>query len=80
MTIEEIRKFRNAEPFRPFRLHLSDGRRFLVKHPENIGWSSTGQRLAVYERADAGDGINLENIVKVEPARNGAKKRRGCTE
>lgn len=77
MTIEDIRKFRNVEPFRPFRLYLSDGRKFLVRHPENIGWSPTGQRLAVYERADAGDTISLEKIVKVESARNGAKKRRG---
>ena len=77
MTIEEIRKFRNAEPFRPFRLFLSDGRKFLVRHAENIGWSPSVQRLAVYERADAGDTIDLENIVKVAPARNGTKNRRG---
>ena len=74
MTIEDIRKFRNAEPFRPFRLFLSDGRKFLVRHAENIGWSPSGSRLAVYELADAGDIIDLEKVVKVEATRGVPKK------
>ncbi|MEO7318630.1 MAG: hypothetical protein ABIZ56_06555 [Chthoniobacteraceae bacterium] len=36
MNLEEIRKRQHASPFRPFVLHLSDGRNAMVDHPELI--------------------------------------------
>jgi hypothetical protein len=36
MRFQEIRQAQRAEPFRPFVLHLTDGRQFLVDHPEFI--------------------------------------------
>ena len=37
MTVDEVMQYRRATPFRPFVLHLKDGRRFLVREPEQIG-------------------------------------------
>jgi|GEM_PF-410173 len=36
MTADTIRGFLNREPFAPFTIRLSDGRRFDVKHPEFV--------------------------------------------
>jgi len=36
MTVEQLRKAAKAEPFKPFTVSLTDGRRFRVKHPEFI--------------------------------------------
>ena len=36
MTIDQLRKAVKAEPFKPFTVSLTDGRRFFVPHPEFI--------------------------------------------
>lgn len=36
MTYEEVFKYVDAEPFRPFRIQIASGRAFDVRHPENI--------------------------------------------
>ena len=49
MSIEEIRSFRNAEPFRPFTLLLRDGRLLRVALPLRIALAPDGRRLAVFD-------------------------------
>ena len=34
MTIEQLRKFYDAQPFKPFVMHLADGRAIPVMHRE----------------------------------------------
>lgn len=34
--IEELKRLLNAAPFRPFTLHMADGRTFSVHHPETV--------------------------------------------
>ncbi len=34
MRAEKLREMQRARPFRPFRVHMSDGRSFEVTHPE----------------------------------------------
>lgn len=36
MTIDQLRKAVKAEPFKPFTVSLSDGRRLFVPHPEFV--------------------------------------------
>ena len=36
MTNKDLRDAVNAQPFRPFKVHLAGGRSFSVKHPEFI--------------------------------------------
>ena len=36
MRPEDIRELLHTEPFKPFRVHLSDGRTFDIHHPEFV--------------------------------------------
>jgi len=36
MRPEDIKELLHKQPFRPFRIHLSDGRAFDVRHPEFV--------------------------------------------
>jgi hypothetical protein len=49
MSIDEIREFRNALPFKPFDIILRDGTKVHVALPERMALASNGQRLGVYE-------------------------------
>lgn len=61
-------------PFQPFRLHVSDGMVYDVRHPEMlmvavastvVGLPAAGQALPQVERYEI---IDLRHIVRVEPA------------
>ena len=47
MTVEELRRLRLAQPFRPFDLLVKDGRRFVVKQPFHMAVSPAGNAIAV---------------------------------
>jgi hypothetical protein len=47
MTIEKIRSFRNAHPFKPFDIVLRDGKRVHVALPERMALAPNGQMLGV---------------------------------
>ena len=49
MSIVQILEAYRASPFRPFILHLADGRRVAVNHPEFIMFLPEGDELAIYE-------------------------------
>ena len=72
MTINQIRKFHQAVPFRPFYLHLSSGKKVRVTNPENLGYSARSTTVSVFEDPDAADLINLSDVVKVEGSRSTA--------
>lgn len=57
MRIADIRDARRAQPFRPFVLHLADGRQFLVDHPEFL-MVSRNDRTIILDDVDG----NLEII------------------
>jgi hypothetical protein len=41
MTVDEIRKFVKVRPFRMFEIHIDNGEKFLITHPENIFVTNT---------------------------------------
>ena len=49
MSIDEIRAFRNAEPFQPFTLLLNSGRVVHVKYPLGIALAPDGRRVAFFD-------------------------------
>lgn len=72
MRIEEIRKVQRTQPFRPFRLHLADGREFLVSHSEFI-WTSHDNRTVIVDDVEGGIEIldcMLVTSVSIPPARS----------
>lgn len=71
MTTVEVRKLYEARPFKPFVLHLADGRRVRVTHPEWMAFSPSGRTVTVYRRDDSSDVIDLLLITRLHvPANN----------
>jgi hypothetical protein len=63
MTVEEIRKLREAVPFRPFNLVLRDGRKLPVAERYFIGISPT-KRFMTHASADGGfEIVRIQEIV-----------------
>ncbi|MBA3483486.1 MAG: hypothetical protein H0T51_16885 [Pirellulales bacterium] len=78
MTVEKMRDFYQAEPFRPFIIHLADGRAIPVVHREFIAAAPSGRTLAIYQPDDTFNLVDLLLVtdVEVKPAANGSRKRR----
>ena len=73
MRPEDIRQFLQHKPFQPFRLTLTDGRTYDVRHPElamvgrstvAIGIPAPDESAPVYDRLVT---ISLMHIMQVEP-------------
>src|SRR5207244_3244699 len=45
MTVEQFGNVHHAQPFRPFTIHMGDGRSFFVKHSNYISRSETGRTV-----------------------------------
>jgi len=53
MTIEQLRAAHQAMPFRPFTLHLADGRQLYASRPEFLSHSPSGRTLIVFQADDS---------------------------
>ena len=78
MTIEQIRAAFEAQPFKPFIIHLADGRNIPVQSREFISPAPSGRSLFVWQPDDSFNVIDLLLVTDLEfKARpNGAGKRR----
>jgi hypothetical protein len=56
---EQVRQLYNATPFRPFVIHLEDGRQIPVKHREFMAFSPSGRTIIVYQADDVFNIIDL---------------------
>ena len=56
MRVDTIRVFLRAMPFKPFVIHLSDGARFVVPHPDFV---SVSHGLIVVSQAPGSRGHRL---------------------
>ncbi|MBI1349278.1 hypothetical protein GC163_23660 [bacterium] len=66
MTIERVRELYHAQPFRPFVIHLADGRAIPVHHQEFIAASPTWRTLVVYKPDDSMNIIDLLLVTDLE--------------
>lgn len=55
MRRDELVNALRASPFRPFRLHLSDGSSFDVRHPEMLMISRHAATVGIGESGEDGD-------------------------
>ena len=78
MTIEQLKNAYQAQPFRPFVIHLADGRQIPVRSREFILSSPSGRTIVVYQPDETMNIIDLLLITDLEfkSATNGAGKRR----
>jgi hypothetical protein len=49
MTAGQFREMREANPFRPFIIHLADGRTLAVPHRDFVSQSPGGRTIIVYQ-------------------------------
>jgi hypothetical protein len=78
MTVEQFRGAYSAQPFRPFIIHLADGREVPVLSREFIMSVPSGRTVIVCQPDDTINIIDLLLITDLElkPSTNGARKRR----
>ena len=46
MTILDLKRAKDIHPFRPFVIHMDDGREIEVRHPDAIAWGDENGRFA----------------------------------
>jgi hypothetical protein len=78
MTVEQLRTAYNAQPFRPFVMHLADGREIPVHHREFMMTVPSGRTVLVCKPDDTVNIIDLLLITDLEfrPRTNGSGRRR----
>lgn len=67
MTIEQIRRLYQSEPFQPFEFCLADGRRYFVPTRELLLAPPNGRTVAVYQAAD--EAIHILDLLLVTEVR-----------
>ena len=78
MTIEKIRDLPDLQPFRPFLMHLADGREIPVHRRELIIAAPSGRTLVVVQPDDKMHIIDLPLVTDIElkRGRNGLSGKR----
>ncbi len=73
MTTEGLKSFLTARPFRPFLIHIADGRSVEVNHPEWI--AHAGGRIALVAKPDESfEVIDLRLVPSLEAKAEGASR------
>ncbi len=62
MTIEQFRNLYAAQPFRPFTIHLADGRQLPVYHREFVMALPSGRTVVVSQPDDT---LNIVDLLLV---------------
>lgn len=77
MTRDNIIELLRAEPFEPFRVHISSGGSYDVPHPE-LAMVTGNLMLVAVEPKSEGDPsfarLSLLHVTHTEPLKNGASK------
>ena len=65
MTTEQLRTVMEAQPFRPFTLHMADGRTFPVTHPEFLSHSPSWRTVIIYREDESFSILDLLLMTEV---------------
>jgi hypothetical protein len=65
MTAEQLRAMREANPFRPFLIHLADGRTLNVPHRDFVSQSPGGRTIIVYHAEEAFSVVELYQVTEL---------------
>jgi hypothetical protein len=66
MTVEQLRSTHRATPFRPFTLHLADGRSLRIPHPDFLFITPAGRAVIVAHEDDSFSIIDLLLVTEIE--------------
>jgi hypothetical protein len=67
MTADQLRSLRDATPFRPFVIHLADGRTHRVIHRDFLLLSPGGRTAIIYRNDEAFSIVDVLLITELEP-------------
>ena len=76
MMADQLQNVWEAEPFRPFIIHLADGRNIRVRHRDFFSRSPSGRSIIVHQPDESLNVINLLLVTDLEVGVNGQPKRR----
>jgi hypothetical protein len=77
MTIEQLRQYHQARPFRRFVLHIADGSTVRVDHPEFLAHTPMGRTVLVGLPDESSRVIDILMITQIEvPPQNGRRQGR----
>ena len=76
MTNEQLRKTLRTQPFRPFTLHMGDGRALRVRHPDFVWIPPEGRRTAIV--STGGEDFEIVDLMLVTSIEvgDGARRRK----
>ena len=66
MTVDEVMNYRRADPFRPFVLELKDGRRFVIREPEQVGRNPAYTQLGVAADDESIEIVDGSQVARIE--------------
>jgi hypothetical protein len=66
MTAEQLWAMREANPFRPFTIHLADGRTLAVPHRDFVSQSPGGRTIIVYHSNEGFSVVDLYLVTELE--------------
>ncbi len=66
MTIQAFEQAWKADPFRPFLLHMANGRSHRVDHRDFVARSPTGRTVTVFDAEDGASYIDLLLVTELE--------------
>ena len=66
MSIKQILEAYEAQPFRPFIMHLADGRSIPVQHREYLASAPSGRIIGVFDANDSHHFIDVFLVTDLE--------------
>jgi len=75
MTIQDIRRLYDSRPFHPFTIHMADGRKIRVPHPEFMATAPAARTVVVYHPDGSFEIVDLLLVTALRVSSNGAGKR-----
>jgi hypothetical protein len=66
MTIEQLANVHHGRPFRPYTIHLGNGRAFFVKHPDFLSQSPSGRTVIVHQDNESFSVLDLLLVTELE--------------
>lgn len=66
MTVEQLKNVHAAKPFRPFTVHMGDGRSFRVDHPEFLSRSQSGRTIVVHQPDESFSVLDMLLVTELE--------------
>jgi hypothetical protein len=75
MTTEQLDAVHKAQPFKPFTLHLADGSKHSVQHPELIWRTQGGRTVFVSQGCERVAILDMRLITKLTKANRSTGRR-----